>query len=65
MFGDQSTTHYVAIAYQLQLDKLLKNLPLDIQHGSYQWIKFKDLLENEEVHEHTMRYFGEYIVGIY
>jgi colanic acid biosynthesis protein WcaH len=57
VFGDEFTTHYVAIAYQVQLDKPLKDLPLDIQHGSYQWIKISNLLADEKVHKHTKWYF--------
>ena len=57
VFGDEFTTHYVAIAYQLKLDKPLSALPLDIQHGSYKWIKISDLLEDNAVHKHTKWYF--------
>ena len=38
VFSDEFSTHYEATAYQLQLDRPLKDLPLNIQHGSYQWI---------------------------
>jgi colanic acid biosynthesis protein WcaH len=57
VFGDAFTTHYVAIAYQLKLDKPLDKLPLDVQHGSYQWVKISELLADEKVHTHTKWYF--------
>jgi colanic acid biosynthesis protein WcaH len=57
VFSDEFSTHYVAIAYQLQLDKPLKYLPLNIQHGSYQWIKISNLLADDKVHTHTKWYF--------
>jgi colanic acid biosynthesis protein WcaH len=61
VFSDEFTTHYVAIAYQLNIGDELKNLPLDIQHGSYQWYKINDLLQNEQVHKHTKWYFEDII----
>jgi colanic acid biosynthesis protein WcaH len=57
VFGDEFTTHYVAIAYQLNIGDDLKNLPLNVQHGSYQWYKIDGLLQNEQVHKHTKWYF--------
>lgn len=58
VFGDEFTTHYVAIAYVLNIGDDLTNLPLDVQHGGYQWFEINDLLKHEKVHKHTKWYFG-------
>ncbi|GAA6184556.1 GDP-mannose mannosyl hydrolase [Aliiglaciecola sp. NS0011-25] len=57
VFGDEFSTHYVAIAYKLKLTQPLENLPLDKQHGSYQWMPITELLNNDAVHKHTKWYF--------
>lgn len=57
VFGDEFTTHYVAIAYVLTLDTELEQLPLDVQHGSYKWFEIDSLLGEENVHLHTKWYF--------
>ena len=57
VFGETFSTHYVAIAYVLTLETKLKLLPVNIQHGSYQWFNIDDLLKNDNVHQHTKNYF--------
>ncbi len=57
VFGDEFSTHYVAIAYVLTLDKDLEELPFDIQHGSYKWFEIDSLLNDDKVHLHTKWYF--------
>ncbi|WP_339726231.1 GDP-mannose mannosyl hydrolase [uncultured Paraglaciecola sp.] len=59
VFGDEFTTHYVAIAYVLNIGDDLTNLPLDVQHGGYQWFEINDLLKQEKVHKHTKWYFEQ------
>ncbi|GAB5380412.1 MAG: GDP-mannose mannosyl hydrolase [Aliiglaciecola sp.] len=59
VFGDQFTTHYVAIAYKLELTHPLGSLPLDKQHQGYLWMTIEDLLANDEVHIHTKWYFND------
>ncbi|WP_158967122.1 GDP-mannose mannosyl hydrolase [Paraglaciecola sp. L3A3] len=56
VFGDEFSTHYVAIAYELSVTDL-SSLPIDIQHGSYQWFDIEELLADEQVHKHTKWYF--------
>jgi colanic acid biosynthesis protein WcaH len=58
VFGDEFTTHYVAIAYVLNIGDDLVNLPLDIQHGGYKWFEISNLLNQENVHKYTKWYFG-------
>jgi colanic acid biosynthesis protein WcaH len=60
VFGDEVTTHYVAIAFILNLDCELVNLPLEVQHGGYQWFDVPCLLSDEKVHIHTKWYFDKY-----
>ncbi len=46
VFGDEFSTHYVAIAFLLVIDHELRHLPLDIQHGTYQWFDIAPLASN-------------------
>ncbi|RUO19614.1 GDP-mannose mannosyl hydrolase [Aliidiomarina iranensis] len=55
VFGESPSTHYVAIAYTLHV-KALPNLPTE-QHSSYRWFDVDELLEEDNVHEHTKAYF--------
>jgi colanic acid biosynthesis protein WcaH len=57
VFGDEFTTHYVAIAYVLVIDHELSHLPVDIQHGTYQWFDIDSLADNNEVHINTKNYY--------
>lgn len=57
VFGNEFTTHYVALGYVLQLDSELTLLPLNIQHGQYQWFDISTLLNDTAVHLHTQWYF--------
>ena len=57
VFGDVFSTHYVAIAYELTLETELEQLPLNIQHESYQWFNIDDLFRNDNVHQNTKNYF--------
>ncbi|MGE6382288.1 GDP-mannose mannosyl hydrolase [Shewanella baltica] len=54
-----ASTHYVAIAFTLQLDCSLANLPLAIQHGGYKWVDVPSLLSDDKVHIHTKWYFDK------
>jgi len=57
VFDDEFSTHYVAIAYVLQLEQDLDNLPMDIQHNGYKWFDVEALKLDEQVHLHTKWYF--------
>ena len=57
VFGDDFTTHYVAIAYVLIIDHELNHLPVDIQHGTYQWFEIDSLGNNNDVHINTKNYY--------
>jgi colanic acid biosynthesis protein WcaH len=57
VFGDEFTTHYVAIAYVLVIDHELSRLPMDLQHGQYQWFDIDSLASNDQVHINTKNYY--------
>jgi colanic acid biosynthesis protein WcaH len=57
VFGDEVSTHYVAIAYVLRLTQPLSKLPMDIQHGDYRWFSKDELLSSKSVHQHSKWYF--------
>lgn len=57
VFGDEFTTHYVAIAYKLVVIRSELKLPFDIQHSCYRWFDKAELLTSDKVHIHTKWYF--------
>lgn len=57
VFGEEVSTHYVAIAYVLRLSYPLSKLPMGIQHGDYRWFSKDDLLSSNSVHKHSKSYF--------
>lgn len=57
VFGDEVSTHYVAIAYVLRLTQPLSKLPMDIQHGDYSWFSKTELLRSYSIHKHSKWYF--------
>ena len=59
VFGDEFSTHYVAIGYELQLSEGLSHLPADIQHQNYQWLGIDAVEASDLVHENTKKYFGK------
>ncbi|WP_024605740.1 MULTISPECIES: GDP-mannose mannosyl hydrolase [unclassified Pseudoalteromonas] len=58
VFGESIKTHYVAIAYVVRAsEKQLSNLPINEQHGCYEWFDMDAISNNEKVHIHTKWYF--------
>jgi colanic acid biosynthesis protein WcaH len=56
-FGEPSYgTHYVVLAYELQLDHC-PAIVLDAQHSASKWMAAADLLSASDVHENTKAYF--------
>ena len=53
--GEEFSTHYVVLAYQLTLDLLLERMPQE-QHDIYRWWEEKELLNSAEVHPHCKLY---------
>lgn len=56
IFSDNIATHYVVLAYQLEIESNLSKLPL-LQHSKYQWFNIDNLLQNRQVHPFTKDYF--------
>lgn len=55
VLGEHISTHYVAIAYEIEVEKL-ETLPT-IQHSSYLWMTADKILSSENVHQNTKAYF--------
>lgn len=49
-------THYLVLAYRLQLDKD-DYQPADTQHAEFRWFRRKELLSSPQVHPNTKAYF--------
>lgn len=56
VFGDEVTTHYVVLGYELIVDIALNDLP-QAQHSEYKWFSRDELLKAENVHVHSKWYF--------
>jgi colanic acid biosynthesis protein WcaH len=56
-FGEDGSTHYVVLAYELTLNIDLLNLP-KIQHGTYKWFTVDEALLNKHVHKYSKWYLS-------
>ncbi|MGN5139811.1 GDP-mannose mannosyl hydrolase [Aeromonas sp. 164P] len=54
--GDDFTTHYVVLGYELAWQGLQDALPVS-QHDQYRWFDVDELLQDRCVHQHTKDYF--------
>jgi colanic acid biosynthesis protein WcaH len=50
-------THYIVLAFHIQLAGELTPLPL-YQHSDYKWLAIPDLLDDSLVHQYTKNYFN-------
>ncbi|STR45541.1 colanic acid biosynthesis protein WcaH [Iodobacter fluviatilis] len=50
-------THYVVLAYTLQLDESDMALPLGEQHSRYRWASRAEIVQDASVHLHSRAYF--------
>lgn len=57
VFGEATSTHYVALGYQININQAELNPPEDDQHSVYQWFDIDTLVQQEKVHTHTKWYF--------
>lgn len=55
VFGEEHSTHYVVLGYELHLDIDLPDLPKD-QHNKYAWFSSDELLSRDDVHKHSKWY---------
>lgn len=56
VFGENVSTHYVVLAYEITVDATELSLPTE-QHSEYQWFDIKALKEQSRVHKHSQWYF--------
>ncbi len=56
IFGDKVSTHYVNLAYEIEIKYDIKKLPND-QHNEYKWFNKEEILESDEVHKYVKNYF--------
>ncbi|MDW2402519.1 GDP-mannose mannosyl hydrolase [Vibrio sp. 1262-1] len=56
--GDEFSTHYVVLAYEVQLRNIPEALPQE-QHSDYRWLTPEQLLADDMVHNHSKWYFQE------
>ncbi len=54
--GDDFSTHYVVLGYELTWQGQQDALPIK-QHDQYRWFEVPDLLQEPSVHQHTRDYF--------
>lgn len=57
IFGEEISTHYVAIAYSLDAIHL-PSLP-DQQHSEYHWFSISDIHHGLDIHKNTKAYFKD------
>ena len=56
--GSDFSIHYIVLAFELNLDLNLDELPEE-QHNDYKCFSVAELLESDTVHEHTKWYFQQ------
>lgn len=55
--NDSISTHYVVLAYEIELETMELELPCQ-QHSSYRWVCKEELLRDKDVHSYTKNYFN-------
>lgn len=58
VFGDDVTTHYVVLGYEIIVDIDILALPNE-QHNAYKWFTKDELLACNEVHLHSKWYLSK------
>lgn len=56
--GEEFSTHYVVLGYELVWQGQQDALPVS-QHDQYRWFSVSELLQDSSVHQHTKDYFLE------
>ena len=54
--ADDVSTHYVVNAFVIELNESVSALPVE-QHSDYQWLSEIELLDADDVHNHSKWYF--------
>ena len=55
VFGNEVSTHYVVLGYQIEINLDIHNLPKE-QHCDYKWFSKQALLDSNKVHKHSKWY---------
>lgn len=55
VFGEEHSTHYVVLGYELTVDLSLHDLPKE-QHNRYAWFTREALLAGDDIHKHSKWY---------
>jgi colanic acid biosynthesis protein WcaH len=53
--NDEFSTHYVVLAYRVEVDE--REVVLNNQHEAYRWFEIDELLAHESVNQYTKNYF--------
>lgn len=56
VFGDSPDTHYVVIAYAIELGAQQSLQPPSVQHGRYRWWRLDEMREEPRIHSNTRDY---------
>ncbi|SDI17905.1 colanic acid biosynthesis protein WcaH [Pseudomonas flavescens] len=56
VFGEAPDTHYVVIAYALQLGAQQSLQPPSVQHGRYRWWPIEQIHDEPRIHRNTRDY---------
>lgn len=56
VFGVETSTHYVVLAYELELSRDELILPSD-QHSQYEWLDVSEIYARADVHHYSKDYF--------
>lgn len=55
VFDSETSTHYIAIAYELIIDQPIS--PPDQQHSEYYWASINEIISRNDIHENVKAYF--------
>lgn len=56
VFGVETSTHYVVLAYEVELSRD-EIILLSGQHSEYEWLSVGEILARTNVHQHSKDYF--------
>jgi colanic acid biosynthesis protein WcaH len=62
VFGDDVTTHYVVMGYEITVDIDIATLPNE-QHNQYKWLTKNELLARDDVHLHSKWYVSDRLLN--
>lgn len=63
IFGDDVSTHYVVLGYEVKSNIALTNLP-NAQHNEYAWYGIDKIVDAENVHKHSKWYMPAVVASI-